>query len=137
LRLQNASRAAFLLSHLYTGARERPHRGGHYAEFVVAPVEATYLLPDGVDFDAAATLANYQVAYHMFNHAVRPQEGQRLLVYAAAAGMGNALIDLAKIAGLIVIGVVSDEEKSRLAEFSSSTVRSAGKRNVICGRRYA
>jgi NADPH2:quinone reductase len=100
---------------VYASARERPHRGGHYAEFIVAPAEATYLLPNGVEFDAAATLGNYQVAYHLFNHAVRPQVGQSVLVYAAAGGMGNALIDLAKIAGLIVIGVVSGEEKSRFA----------------------
>jgi NADPH2:quinone reductase len=98
---------------VYASARERPHRGGHYAEFIVAPAEATYLLPDGVEFDAAATLANYQVAYHMLNHAVRPQPGQSVLVYAAAGGMGNALIDLARLARLTVIGVVSGEEKSR------------------------
>jgi NADPH2:quinone reductase len=109
---------------VYTSARERPHRGGHYAEFVVAPAEATYLLPDGVEFDAAATLGNYQVAYHMFNHAVRPQMGQSVLVYAAAGGMGNALIELAKMAGLIVIGVVSGEEKSRF-------VRSLGADHII------
>jgi NADPH:quinone reductase-like Zn-dependent oxidoreductase len=96
-------------------ARERPHRGGHYAEFVVAPVDATYFLPNSVDFDAAATLANYQVAYHMFNHAVLPQRGQSVLIYAAAGGMGNALIDLAKMADLIVVGVISGEEKSRFA----------------------
>ena len=100
---------------VYASARERPHRGGHYAEFIVAPAEATYLLPDSVDFDAAGTLANYQVAYHMFNHAVRPQRGQSVLIYAAAGGMGNALIDLAKMAELIVIGVVSGEAKSKFA----------------------
>ena len=38
-----------------------------------------------------------------------------MLIYAAAGGMGNALIDLAKMAGLIVIGVVSSEEKARFA----------------------
>ena len=26
---------------VYTTARERPHRGGHYAEYVTAPAEAT------------------------------------------------------------------------------------------------
>jgi len=97
---------------VYASARERTHRGGHYAEFIVAPAEATYLLPDGVAFDAAATLANYQVAYHMFNDAVRPQAGQSVLIYAAAGGMGNALIDLAKMAGLSVIGVVGGADKA-------------------------
>jgi D-arabinose 1-dehydrogenase-like Zn-dependent alcohol dehydrogenase len=100
---------------VYTSARERPHRGGHYAEYVATPAEATFVLPDSVDLDAAAALANYQVAYHIFNDAVRPRPGQSVLIYAAAGGMGNALIDLAKAAGLTVIGVVSSDEKARFA----------------------
>jgi NADPH:quinone reductase len=100
---------------VYTTARERPHRGGHYAEYVATPAEATFVLPDGVDLDDAATLANYQVGYHIFNDAVRPQKGQSVLIYAAAGGMGNALIDLAKAAGLVVIGVVSSKDKARFA----------------------
>ena len=100
---------------VYTTARERPHRGGHYAEYVATPAEATFLLPDNVDLDAAAALANYQVAYHIFNDAVRPQKGHSVLIYAAAGGMGNALIDLAKAAELTVVGVVGSEEKARFA----------------------
>ena len=100
---------------IYTTARERPHRGGHYADYVATPVEATFLLPDGVAFDAAAALANYQVAYHIFNDALALRQGQTVLIYAAAGGMGNALIDLAKVAGLTVIGVVSSEAKARFA----------------------
>src|ERR1700756_3418808 len=100
---------------VYTTARERPHRGGHYADYVATPVEATFVLPDGVAFDAAAALANYQVAYHIFNDALAPRQGQTVLIYAAAGGMGNALIDLAKIFGLTVIGVVSSEAKARFA----------------------
>jgi NADPH:quinone reductase len=100
---------------VYASARERPHRGGHYAEYIATPADATFVLPGSVDLDAAATLANYQVAYHMFNDAVRPRQGQTVLIYAAAGGMGNALIDLAKAAGLIVIGVVSGEAKARSA----------------------
>jgi NADPH:quinone reductase len=100
---------------VYASARERPHRGGHYAEYVAAPAEATYQLPANVAFDAAAALANYQVAYHILNDGVRLRRGETLLVYAAAGGMGNALIDLAKPAGLTVIGVVSSAEKARFA----------------------
>jgi NADPH2:quinone reductase len=100
---------------VYTTARERPHRGGHYAEYIATPAEATFLLPDSVDLDAAAALANYQVAYHIFNDAVRPQSGATVLIFAAAGGMGNALIDLAKAKGLLVIGVVSSAGKARFA----------------------
>ncbi len=98
---------------VYTTARERPHRGGHYAEYVATPAAATFLLPDTVDFEAAATLANYQVAYHIFNDALRLRKGETVLIFAAAGGVGNALIDLAKAADLRVIGVVSSEEKAR------------------------
>src|SRR5262252_6797630 len=100
---------------VYTTARERPQRGGHYAEYVATPAEATFVLPDGVDLDAAAGLANYQVAYHIFHDAVRLRAGQSVLVYAAAGGMGNALIDLAKAAGLTVIGVVGSDKKGHFA----------------------
>ncbi|MBV8752127.1 MAG: zinc-dependent alcohol dehydrogenase family protein [Hyphomicrobiales bacterium] len=100
---------------VYTSARERPHRGGHYAAYVATPAEATFVLPDNVDFDAAAALANYQVAYHIFDDALRLRAGESVLVHAAAGGMGNALIDLAKAAGLVVIGVAGNEGKARFA----------------------
>src|SRR6202034_3491261 len=70
--------------HVYATARERPHRGGHYAEYVVAPAEATFVLPDGVDLEAAAALANYQVGYHLLRDGARVMKGQTILVYAAA-----------------------------------------------------
>jgi NADPH2:quinone reductase len=65
---------------VYTTARERPHRGGYCAEYVATPAEATFLLPESVDLDAAGALANYQVAYHIFNDAVRPQKRQSVLI---------------------------------------------------------
>ncbi len=100
---------------VYTTARERPQRGGHYADYIATPADATFILPFNVDLDAAATLANYQVAYHIFNDALTPRKGQTVLIYAAAGGMGNALIDLARLAELTVIGVVSSAEKARFA----------------------
>jgi NADPH2:quinone reductase len=46
---------------------------------------------------------------------LRLRRGQNVLVYAAAGGMGNALIELAKAAGLTVIGVVGSADKARFA----------------------
>ena len=116
---------------VYTSARERPHRGGHYAAYVATPAEATFVLPENVDFDAAAALANYQVAYHIFNDALRPREGESVLVHAAAGGMGNALIDLAKAAGLMVIAVAGSERKARFArDLGADHVIDRGRENV-------
>ncbi len=96
-------------------ARERPHRGGHYAEYIATPAEATFVLPDGVDLEAAAALANYQVGFHLMRDAARVRKGDSVLIYAAAGGMGNALIDLARAWGMTVIGVVSSAEKAAFA----------------------
>jgi len=96
-------------------ARERTHRGGHYAEYIATPAEATFVLPDGVDLEQAAALANYQVGYHLLRDATRVRQGESVLVYAAAGGMGNALIDLARAWGLRAIGVVSSAEKAAFA----------------------
>jgi NADPH:quinone reductase len=116
---------------VYTTARERPHRGGHYAHYVATPAEATFVLPANVSFDAAAALANYQVAYHIFHDALAPRRGGSVLIYAAAGGMGNALIDLAKAFGLVVIGVVSSEDKARVArEFGADHVVNRKTENV-------
>jgi NADPH2:quinone reductase len=101
--------------HVYASARERPHRGGHYAEYVATPAEATFVLPESVDLAAAAALANYQVAYHMLKDAAKVAAGQTLLLYAAAGGMGNAVIDLARAWGLSVIGVAGGAAKARFA----------------------
>jgi NADPH2:quinone reductase len=97
-------------------ARERTHRGGHYAEYIATPAEATFVLPENVDLEAAATLANYQVAYHMLRDGARVRQGQTMLLYAAAGGMGNTLIDLARIWGVSVIGVAGGAEKARFAK---------------------
>lgn len=97
-------------------ARERSQRGGCYAEFIATPADGTYVLPAHVSFDAAASLANYQVAYHLLRDGARARRGDRMLTYGAAGGMGNALIDLARAEGIEVIGVVSSASKGEFAK---------------------
>lgn len=96
-------------------ARERTERGGCYAEFIAVEDSAAYALPEGIDMEGAACLANYQVAWHLLCSAARARKGETVLLYAAAGGVGNAVIDLAKGAGLKVIGVVSSDGKARFA----------------------
>ncbi len=96
-------------------ARERTERGGCYAEYVAVEETAAYALPDGIDMEGAACLANYQVAWHVLWSAARARKGETVLLYAAAGGVGNAVVDLAKGADLNVIGVVSSEKKAAFA----------------------
>jgi len=97
-------------------ARERKHRGGCYAEYNATPAGSVFPLPDGADLEQAAALANYQVAYHLLNDCVPPERGQSVLVYAAAGGVGSAIIDLAVAAGLQVIAVCGAAAKVKFVK---------------------
>jgi NADPH:quinone reductase len=93
-------------------ARERPHRCGCYAEYIAAKPSEIFVLPATIDLDAAAALANYQVAYHLIHSASRVRTGETVLIYAAAGGVGSAAVELATQAGLTAIGVISSAAKA-------------------------
>ncbi len=97
-------------------ARDRPHRGGCYAEYNATPENSVYALPDGADMDQAAALANYQVAYHLLYDCIAFKPGQSVLVQGAAGGTGSALVDLARNAGLKVIGICSRRGEDRFRQ---------------------
>ena len=100
---------------VFVSAREFKDRGGCYAEYLVAREELLYPLPAGVDLDQAAGLANYQVAWHLLNSALKGFQYQSVLVIAAAGGVGTALVQLAHAYGKRVIGVVSSEARAAFA----------------------
>jgi NADPH2:quinone reductase len=100
---------------VYVSARELPHRAGCYAEYIAVGEQVPYPVPDGVDFDAAAALANYQVAYHLLHSATRGFRYESVLVQTAAGGVGSAAVQLARAAGKRVIAVASSDAKCKFA----------------------
>jgi NADPH2:quinone reductase len=119
-------------------ARERKHRGGCYAEYNATPADSVFALPDSADLEQAAALANYQVAYHLLNDCAQPTKGQSVLVYAAAGGVGSAIIDLAVDAGLKVIAVCSGAAKVEFAkELGAHAVIDRGAQDIAEGVREA
>jgi NADPH2:quinone reductase len=100
---------------VFVSAREFEERAGCYAEYVKAPEHKLYAVPEGVDLDQVAGLANYQVAWHLLNSALKGFEYESVLVMAAAGGVGTALVQLAKAAGKRVIGVVSSQARGDFA----------------------
>lgn len=96
-------------------ARDLAQRGGCYAEAVVAPADAVHALADHIDLEAAVCLANYQVAHALLHECGARREAKSVLVVGAAGGVGTALVQLAKRAGMTVIGTVSTEEKAAFA----------------------
>src|SRR4051812_36328655 len=96
-------------------ARDLAQRGGCYAEVVAAPADAIHLLPEQVDLEAAVCLANYQVVWALLNECGSARPPKSVLVVGAAGGVGSSLVQLAKLAGMTVIGTVSTEEKAAFA----------------------
>jgi NADPH2:quinone reductase len=87
------------------------NRGGLYAEYVTAPEDAVWPLPEDVDFDDAVALTNYQLAWLLMHRAARGVEAKTVVVLGAAGGVGTALIDVARAAGAAAIGVAGGAEK--------------------------
>jgi len=90
---------------------------GAYAEYIVAPVDR--LVPFNVTYveaRMAAAIMLQGMTAHYLTHSTFPiEEGQTVLVHAAAGGVGLLLCQLAKMRGATVIGTVSTEEKAKLA----------------------
>lgn len=98
---------------------------GGYAERMTAKASKSVHLPDGVAFEAAATvLHNYGTAYYALVERARAQRGETLFVTGAAGGVGLAAVDLGGHLGLHVIAGVGSDDKAAL-------VRSYGASDIV------
>src|SRR5207245_4197146 len=66
-------------------------KSGGYAEKAVAPTTQIVAIPEGMTFPPAAALpVNYLTAYHMLFYMASVRRGERVLIHAAAGGVGLA-----------------------------------------------
>lgn len=89
-----------------------PGHGRAYAEYVAAPASHLAVKPPAVTHQqAAATTLAALTAYQALFQKAHLQKGQRVLVHAAAGGVGHFAVQLAKHAGAYVIGTSSAANK--------------------------
>ena len=89
---------------------------GTYAEYVKAPAESAFLIPDGLTFDEAAAIPLvFLTAWHMLVQQVKVQPGEDILILAAGSGVGSAAIQIARLFGARVIATASTDEKLQKA----------------------
>ncbi|QKK01529.1 MAG: zinc-binding dehydrogenase [Pseudomonadota bacterium] len=95
-----------------------------YASHLVLPAEGVFAKPERLDFEQAATVATvFLTAWWMIHRQVHPQPGETWLVHSAAGGVGTALLQLGRLAGARVIGVVGASHKVEHAlSFGADTV---------------
>jgi len=90
---------------------------GGYAEYATAPAALTVAVPDGLDDGTAlALLLQGLTAWHLYRTSARVQEGESVVVHAAAGGVGSLAVQLGRAMGAgRVIATASTEEKRALA----------------------
>lgn len=96
-------------------ARELPVRGGCYATHALAPADALYPLPEAVDFDAAVSLPNFQLAHALLLGCGSAAEVRSVLLTAAAGGVACAVAQTARSRGMSVIATASSQAKREFA----------------------
>jgi NADPH:quinone reductase-like Zn-dependent oxidoreductase len=90
-------------------------RFGGYAEIVNTSADDTVALPESMSFEqGAAVPVNYATAWAALHGYGSLRAGERVLVHAAAGGVGIAAVQLAKAASAIVEGTASPGKHNQL-----------------------
>jgi NADPH:quinone reductase len=90
---------------------------GGYAQKVAVPESWLVPVPDEVtDEQAAGLLLQGLTAHALLHYCAHVEEGETVVVEAAAGGTGSLAVQLAKRAGAKVIALASSEEKRAVAE---------------------
>jgi NADPH2:quinone reductase len=99
--------------------------GGAYAEMALCNVGQVKPLPAAISFtQGAAVNIPYATAYRGLFHKARIVAGETVLVHGASGGVGIAAVQLARAAGLTVIGTAGSERGKKL-------VREQGAHHVL------
>lgn len=88
---------------------------GGYTSHLLAPEHALVPIPVGLDPCVAVALGlNYVSAHQLIHRTLGLAPGQSLLVHGAAGGLGSAVLDVARVAGLRVFGTASAGKHDRV-----------------------
>ena len=94
----------------YAGSR------GSYAELAAIPAAMLVKIPDDLSFEqAAAAMLQGMTAHYLVKSAYPLKSGETALIHAAAGGVGQLLVQMAKRIGAHVIATAGTEEKVQLA----------------------
>ena len=87
---------------------------GSYAQYAVVPYTKIVKIPDKIDFNlAAACMLQGLTAQYLAKSTYPLKPNDRVLIHAAAGGVGHLLVQVAKLLGAYVIGTTSSEKKAQ------------------------
>jgi NADPH2:quinone reductase len=96
--------------------------GGGYTEFICLPAGDLVPVPAEVDSaEAVCLVVNYLTA-DLAIQTAGVQSGDRVLIQGAAGGVGTALLDLGRLAGLEMFGTASKHNHELVSKFGATPI---------------
>jgi NADPH2:quinone reductase len=90
---------------------------GGYADYAICPVASTFEMPESIPLpDAAALFFPFHLAWLGLIDRAGLQEGESVLIHAAAGGSGSAAVQIAVDRGARVFATAGTDEKVRLCK---------------------
>ncbi len=110
------------LSEGQTVAALLPHFGG-YAEFACVQENLLVSVPEGLDLaETVSVVLNYLTAHRLLHRSAQVKKGERILVHGAAGGVGTALLQLGKEAGLEMYGTASKRKHELVSGLGATPI---------------
>lgn len=89
---------------------------GGYADYALVPADRLVVVPQNISLQQAAGIILQGITAHSLATSTYPlKPGDTALIHAAAGGVGQLLVQIAKRRGARVIATVSTEEKATIA----------------------
>jgi acyl transferase domain-containing protein/NAD(P)-dependent dehydrogenase (short-subunit alcohol dehydrogenase family) len=109
------SRVGSAVTDVSAGDRVMAFAHDSLATHAVAPASLVRRIPDGLGFVEAATIPiAFLTAYYALVHLGRIASGERVLIHAAAGGVGLAALQIAQAAGAEIYATAGSDEKRAL-----------------------
>jgi NADPH:quinone reductase-like Zn-dependent oxidoreductase len=97
--------------------------GGGYSEYICLPAGELVPFPPGLDpAEAVCLVVNYLTAHMAMHRTANVQSGERVLVHGAAGGVGTALLELGKLAGLEMYGTASEYNHELVSSLGATPI---------------
>jgi NADPH:quinone reductase-like Zn-dependent oxidoreductase len=96
---------------------------GGYSEMIYLAPEHLVPVPQSLNpADVVAIVLNYVSAHQMLHRVAKVKAGDKVLINGASGGVGTALLELGKLAGLKMYGTSSPDKHDILTKFGCSPI---------------
>jgi NADPH:quinone reductase-like Zn-dependent oxidoreductase len=96
---------------------------GGYTEYLYWRSDRLIPVPATLDPAEAVTLIlNYIVAYRSLHRVAKVKSGEKVLIIGASGGIGTALLQLGKLAGLTMYGIASKSKHEILTDYGATPI---------------